>query len=111
MLLNWKERVKYPRLASKMNPASRKCFSKTTLLVLILRKIRHDYKTYVHENLEINAAAKARCKVVKSNTNGKIFNTTATSLCAERHHFRNCQARLFLKCQIYCAHGTQKKKS
>jgi len=78
-----------------MNPASRKCFFKTTLLVLISRKIRHDYKTYVHENPEINAAAKAGCKVVKGNTNGKIFNTISTSFCAERHHFRNCQARLF----------------
>ena len=33
-------------------------FSKTTMLVLILGKIRHDHKKYTHENPEISAAAK-----------------------------------------------------
>ena len=58
MRLKWKERVKDPRLASKTSPVSRQCFSKTTMLVLILGKIRHDHRKYIHENPEINAAAK-----------------------------------------------------
>ena len=75
MRLSWKERVKYPRLASKMNPASHKCFSKTTLLVPILGKIRHVYKTHIHENPEINASAKAGCKVVKLATQMVKYST------------------------------------
>ena len=58
MRLNWKERVKDPRLASKTSPVSRQCFSKTTMLVLMLGKIRHDHRKDIHENSEINAAAK-----------------------------------------------------
>ena len=58
MWLNWKERVKDPRLASKTSPVSRQCFSKTTMLVLILGKIRHHHRKYIHEDPEINAAAK-----------------------------------------------------
>ena len=58
MRLNWKGRVKDPRPASKTSPVSRQYFSKTTMLVLILGKIRHDHKKYIHENPEVNAAAK-----------------------------------------------------
>jgi len=57
------------------------------MLVLILEKIRHDHKKYIHENPEINAAAKEtyhrlmEAVVIKSNTNVKIFNTTAWTSC------------------------------
>ena len=58
MRLNRKGRVKDPRPASKTGPVSHQYFSKTTMLVLILEKIRHDHKKYIHENPEVNAAAK-----------------------------------------------------
>ena len=67
MRLKWKERIEDPRLASKTSPVARQCFSKTTMLVLILGKIRHDHRKDIHENPEINAAAKKTyCRLMEA---------------------------------------------
>jgi len=93
MRLNWKDRVKYPVLASKTNPASRQCFSKTTIIVLILGKICH--KVHPRKSGSIRCrkgnvpSSYGGCKVIKSNTNAKIFNTTAWISCTSIFIYNN----------------------